>query len=335
MKETDLIQALRRHLKVSPDQRQAVFAADAEIVEADGRTIALTLDEFSDEDGFSPDDPRLLGWNLVTATLSDLLAVGARPRYMLNSFVAGPDMDSAFLETFSAGLEDALSSFGAFMLGGDAGSAGSWRFTGVGLGTFETGARPCSRLTTLDRGVVMATGAFGDGNLAAGGAAPGARLECRLDDARRLFPWLERGEVACIDTSDGLGRALEILAELNPQLRMVIELDRVCLAEGVKKTADKMSIPPETFLLASAGEYELLALVPEAAILDLEAESDFSPIGRFESQAGSGLFYQRSGARGGAELIGHQPLPDPRDARDSKEYQARIIAHAAGLFESE
>jgi len=253
MKETDLIQALRRHLRASPHQRQTVFTSDAEIVETDGAYLAITMDDFSGEDGFSPDDPRLLGWNLVIATLSDLLAVGARPQYMLNSFVAGPQMDTTFLDTFSAGLQDALSAFDAFMLGGDAGSAESWRFTGVGLGSFEDGVRPCSRQTSLDRGVVMATGAFGDGNLAAGGAAPCPRLECRLEDARRLRPWLERGEVACIDTSDGLGRALEIFADLNPRLRMVIETGRIRLAQGVEEAANRMNIPPETFLLASAG----------------------------------------------------------------------------------
>ena len=97
MKEKAIIEAIWRNLKRPPTQRNRLFESDAEIVAINGQRLAFTIDEFSDEDCMRAENAELLGWNLVAATLSDLLAAGALPLYMLNSLVVAPWMDEDYL----------------------------------------------------------------------------------------------------------------------------------------------------------------------------------------------------------------------------------------------
>jgi thiamine-monophosphate kinase len=314
MREADIIRAVRSHLAVSAEQRNAPFASDAEIIEIGEGLLALTLDEFSAEDGLSTDDPGLLGWNVVVATLSDLLAVGAEPRFLLTSVVAAEDMAEPWLAAFSGGMQDALDAFGAFALGGDVGTDQAWRVTGCGLGTLR--GRPLDRIVRAENGALVVTGALGDGNLAAAGG-PTPRFECRLPEARSLAVQ----EAACIDTSDGLAVTLETFVKLNDGLSVTVDLDAVPYSSGIDKAASALAVPREAFLLGSAGEYELLAFVPESAAARLVG---LTPIGSFAKGAPPGISYCR-----GSDCVEHERLPDPRGAAD---YRAQIVALARKLF---
>jgi thiamine-monophosphate kinase len=319
MKETEIITALAAGLARSSLQQNAIFASDAEILTLDGRRLAVTVDDYSAEDRLAADDPAQLGWNLVAATVSDLLAVGATPRFMLNSFVATRAMDCAYLRALSAGMQQALNACGASMAGGDVGTGADWRFTGVALGDFRAGQAPISRLAACAKGAVLASGEFGDANLAAaaGGAAP--RFEIRLAESAVLA---SGAPAACMDTSDGLVSALETLCALTTDLRIEIDLDAVPYAPGVTGAAAAMDVPPEVFLMGSAGEYELVALVPEGA-----ACAGMRRIGSFERGPRPGLFFRRN-----ADLIAHPGLPDPREAESIDAYCGALVGIARGLF---
>jgi thiamine monophosphate kinase len=334
MREREIITALRQRLTSSPRQQNAPFSSDAEIVEVSGAHLAITIDDYSAEDLLPEKDAELLGWNLVTATVSDLLAVGACPEFMLNSLVVAPGTDRSYLAALSAGMQSALEVCGARMLGGDTGSGEAWRFTGVALGSFVAGQRPISRISTARSGVVMATGCFGDANLAAGGGGPPVRLEPRVTESAALSAVHSADPadpgVACIDTSDGLVRALETLGELNAKLSLTIDLKAISYAEGVTQAAAKLGIVPEVFLMGSAGEYELLALVPESAAEPLAEEGGMRPIGSFTTGGEPGLFYRR-----GARRIAHAALPDPRAADTLAAYRRQLIDLARALFGAE
>ena len=325
MREIDIIRAIRSRLKASPRQRNAPFESDAELVELGGRLMAFTADEFSAEDGMTLDDPQRLGWNLATATLSDLLAVRARPELMMQSVVAAEDTPASVLEGISAGLQEAMDAFGAEMIGGDVGTGGQWRYTGFAVGSFEAADRAITRRVPVDDGLIVVTGTFGDGNLSVATevATPGTdtpRFECRLGESRRLVP----GRAACIDTSDGLLRAIETLAEVNPDVRMVIDVDAVPYADGVTAFAESANIRPEAFLLGSAGEYELVAAVAEPP-----AGGGFTVIGSFHRERPGGIYYRRGGRDA---LIAHRRLPDPREIGELGAYRDAVVALAAELF---
>jgi thiamine monophosphate kinase len=170
----------------------------------------------------------------------------------------------------------------------------------------------------------MATGAFGDGNLAALGAHPELRFESRLAESALLPPG-----AACTDTSDGLARALELLAGLNPGLQLRLELDLVPYADGVEAAAARAGIPREAFLLASAGEYELVALVPAPEVAGIEATGLWRRIGGFGRAADGGLHYVGGGSAG---PVPHVRLPDPRSCPDFAVYCDEMVALARRLF---
>ena len=325
MKEIEVIKAIRANLKSSPWQRNRPFETDAELVVAGGRLLAFTADDFSAEDRITLDNPRVLGWNLAVGTLSDLLAVGAKPEFMLHSLVVSDAMRAEHLTEMSSGLQEALDAFGAFLLGGDIGRGEAWRYTGFGVGSFANGDQPLSRRTPHPEGLIVATGCYADANLAAAKGTPMPRFECRLEEGRRIA----RCGVACIDTSDGLVRALEMICELNAGVRLILDLDAVPYADGVSEAAAGIGARPEAFLLAGAGEYELMALVPAEAVEDILGTGSFAQIGRFERNVPSGLFYRLGSSE---ELIPHQPVPDPRDFANVEAYRGQVVALAEQLF---
>ena len=325
MKETDIIKAIRTHLRNCPQQRNGVFESDAEIVELGGQLLAFTTDDFSAEDRMPAEDPQMLGRNLAIATMSDLLAVGAAPEFMMQSLVVCPEMDREVIEGISAGIQEALDEFGAFMLGGDVGLGAEWRYTGFAIGSFVKGATPMSRKIPVNSGMIVATGGFGDANLSAVTSSSGLRFECRLDQARRIAT----GAAACIDTSDGLVRAIETIWELNPKIRLVIDLDTIPYASGVNELAASLSVRPEALLFGSAGEYELVAFVPEPHGRELLEGGGFTAIGAFLSDSPGGVYYRTAGAD---ELIPHIAAPDPRQMRDFEEYRDAIVALTHRLF---
>lgn len=333
MKERDLILALHQSLSASPAQRSRLFESDAEILELAGQCLALTIDDFSAEDGFPTGDPELLAWNLIMATVSDLFAVGASPLALLNSIIASPEMDADFLARFSTGMNAALQVAGAHMLGGDAGTADAWRFTGVALGTCARPGAPLNRVSSAKAGQVLLSGRLGDGNLAAGVGASGLRFECRREAAAALVTAAAGGaQIACIDTSDGLGVSLANLAAVNDSLRIVIQRQAIPYAAGIAQAAGALDVPPEAFLLGSAGEYELLALWDESAALP---PPGFQPIGWFDRSAAHGVYWQRSGERREglrAEATRQPELPDPRASTSLDEYRADLFACAHAMF---
>jgi thiamine monophosphate kinase len=330
MKETEIIATLAEGLARSPLQHNARFTSDAEILTLNGGPVAVTVDDYSAEDHLSAHDPMQLGWNLVTATVSDLLAVGAEPRFMLNSFVATRGMDAPYLRALSAGMQQALTACGASMAGGDIGTGADWRFTGVALGSFRDRHVPLSRLAPCAAGAVMVTGDFGDANLAAGAGGPAPRFEIRLAESTHLAGLAaERAGMApaaCIDTSDGLMSALETLCTLTAGLRIEVDLTAVPYARGVIGAAAAMQVPQEVFLMGSAGEYELLALVPESA-RRTAAQAGLRQIGAFRTSDQPGLYF-----RDDTQLIAHPGLPDPREADSLGAYCAILMDQARRMF---
>lgn len=324
MKETDIINAIRTHLKSDPEQQNRVFESDAEIVKIGGQLLAFTTDDFSEEDVLSTDDPKILGYNLAAATISDLLAVGATPECMMHSLVVCPEMNQETLKGLSAGIQEALDEFGAAMLGGDVGLGGQWRYTGFAIGSFRKGVAPLSRKLPINRGMILATGDFGDANLAAVTGTGNLRFECRLEQSTHIA----QTSSACIDTSDGLVRAMETISELNSAIRFVLDLDQIPYASGIQELAASLSVRPEALLFGSAGEYELLPFVSEAEGQKLLATGGFTKIGTFSEDGPAGIYYHTAAG----ELISHIATPDPREMKNTEEYCAAIISLTHQLF---
>ncbi|MEN8149270.1 MAG: AIR synthase related protein [Planctomycetota bacterium] len=316
MREQNLIRAILERFPRPASRHHRPFTSDAEIVSIGDTTLAITVDEFSAEDGLSAAEPWPLGRNLAVAVVSDLLAVGAEPRVFLDALVVDDRADEAWVGAFADGLKEALDETGAELVGGDFGTGDAWRFTGFALGAVR--GKPMRRIPAVDEGVIVATGRFGDGNLAAvTGATP--HFECRLEEARAL----RNAGAACIDTSDGLANALATMADLTPDLSLTIDRGAIHYEAGVAEAATEIDLPPEAFLLGSAGEYELLALVPATEVPDA---GSLRPVGTFTRLARTGVHWRDADGR----LRAQPPLPDPRAPGGG--YREEVAELAVSLF---
>ena len=86
---------------------------------APGMELALTTDMLVAGTHFLPDtDPQQLGWKTLAVNLSDLAAMGARPRWALLA-LSLPEADEAWLTAFSAGLFACARTYAVDLIGGD------------------------------------------------------------------------------------------------------------------------------------------------------------------------------------------------------------------------
>jgi thiamine-monophosphate kinase len=84
-----------------------------------GMSLAMTTDMLVEGTHFLPDtDPRLLGWKTLAVNLSDLAAMGAKPKWVL---LAGslPNSDEDWIAKFAEGVFACAKRYAAEVIGGD------------------------------------------------------------------------------------------------------------------------------------------------------------------------------------------------------------------------
>lgn len=220
--EFGLVDFLTQGLERSPLQKNQRHMADAEILELpSGDHLAVTIDGLFEEYKLGLlRDPEVVGWANVVHSLSDLAAVGARPLGVLLSYALPKEADREWIRALNRGASEALKAHGTFCLGGDTSTADEAIFHCVGVGMVSgksyltrQGARPGDR--------VYATGPFGMGNLLGLTRSMQPDLWAELERSYRpqipfalveaVKPFLR----ACIDSSDGLFSALDLLMRTN------------------------------------------------------------------------------------------------------------------------
>ncbi len=220
---------------LAPFVGEAIISTDVSVLDVH---LAASLFPLSD-----------LGYKAVTAALSDLAAMGARPRALVVAVTAPPGTD---LETLHQGVAEAAASTGVPVVGGDLSRGSEVAVTVTVLGECP------------GRGAVLRSGAqAGDellvtaplGRAAAGlrRRRAGAALSDELVEAhRRPWPRLREGVAArdaqvhaMMDLSDGLGLDLHRLADAS---KIGFELRDVPVAEGAT----------EEEAISGGEDYELL-----------------------------------------------------------------------------
>ncbi|HEX4884236.1 MAG TPA: thiamine-phosphate kinase [Casimicrobiaceae bacterium] len=219
-----------------------------------GHELALAVDMMVEGRHFLPGaDPAGLGHKILAVNLSDMAAMGARPRWAL---LAGalPDDDPAWLDAFSRGLFALAEAHGVALVGGDttrgprtlcltiAGEAPA------GTAIRRSGARPGDD--------VWVSGSLGDAML----ALAALRGRTALDDATLnvLRARLDRPQPRV-----ALGMALRGLASamLDVSDGLTGDLGHILDASGVGATVDLAALPCAPSLRARlAGAERPLAL---------------------------------------------------------------------------
>jgi len=202
--------------------------------------------------------PADIAYRAVAVNLSDIAAMGARPRWMTLALTMS-DADEQWVDAFASGLFEAADKFGVALVGGD-----TTRGAAITVTVTITGEVPPGE-ALLRRGAIVGDGIFVTGTL--GDAAAGLQLLQRGDpdgvlQQRFLRPTarVEAGQLlvgkasAAIDISDGL------LGDVNKLLVASgvggeIDIEKLPLSDALreKSAADDA----RQFALTGGDDYEL------------------------------------------------------------------------------
>lgn len=258
---------------------------------------------------------RDLGWKALAVNLSDIAAMGARPRYAVVTLALPADTPLAWFDAFHAGLGEAAAAHQTLLVGGDL-TGGSLVAISVTLfgetAPLRDGTPPLLRRDAAQPGdQVAVTGTLG---AAAGGlrllemartagtdlatleeratADEAALLAAHWRPQPRLGPaatLLASGVRCAMDLSDGLLGDARRIAEASG-VRIALEAPRVPLAPPLQRR-----FPDDALALALGGgeDYELLCTAPPAvlaaasAALAREHGLPLTVVGRVEAAAGA------------------------------------------------
>lgn len=272
--ERRLIEIIRR----APTRGAGVHAGIGDdcavLAPGPGRLLLATTDLLIEDVHFrrrwaAPAD---LGWKSLAVNLSDVAAMGGRPRWALVALACPAGVSVADAEAFYAGLLALAGEHDVAVVGGDtSASPAGWIVNVTLLG--EAAARSLLRSTARPGDVVAVTGALGS---AAAGLAlleertPAAGVAgAALEDARaaHLRPrprvaeglWLAAagGVTAMIDLSDGLATDLGHVAE-ESGVGARVHLDRVPVGDGARAVAAALGRDALTWATSGGEDYELL-----------------------------------------------------------------------------
>jgi thiamine-monophosphate kinase len=319
--EHEIIAIMNRFL---PDGRlNRCHESDCEIITLDGKSYLFTTDEFSAEDRFCENDPRLLGWNIAAGALSDVYACSGTPLYYAHALTVASRWEGQYIGQFAKGVADALKESGARSIGGDCGRAEEWRCcVSIIAGCNGT---PLTRMGARSGDHIYLSGRIGGGNIqAALGLAPlgklripGVRFRLRMTESQ----FIKHYATCCIDTSDGVFKSLSIIADLNS---CGYDLDALPYHRAGNLMARGASLPPLLLFLAECGEYELLFTVPHEGNVEFNQQARmrglrFFPLGRITAQG-------RTVMQGGHTLDLSTLRIEARDFSDAKSYLEALIA---------
>jgi thiamine-monophosphate kinase len=261
---------IARHF-VRPTPRALLGPGDdcALLSPSPGMALAVTTDMLVSDVHFFPEtDPGRLGWKTLAVNLSDLAAMGARPRWAFLA-LSFPEPDENWLAAFSEGVFACARRFGVDLAGGDT-TRGPLTLcvTAVGEVPPETALRRDAARAGDDLWVSGAPGLAALGLAHRQGAVrlPTEILDVCLDRLEKPQPRVELGAAlrenalarAAIDISDGL---LADAGHLVAASKLDIEIDDArlptCFPEDISLAPPWM----ERFQrarLSGGDDYELL-----------------------------------------------------------------------------
>ena len=276
--EFQFIDSLRRRFGAEIGDDAAIFSSSA------GKETVITTDLLVEDIDFrrTTAPPLLLGHKALAVSLSDIAAMGARPRWALVSIGVPDDVwQTEFVDQFYEGHTSIASRYDVRLIGGDTSRTTEQIVIdsivigecNIGLAVKRTGARPGDQ--------IFVTGSLG-------GAAAGLRLiergahlaEQKLDDddsqkidhvlLRQLRPeprvgWgivlgEERLATSMIDISDGLSSDLNHLCK-ESGVGAFIESSLLPIDHQVVELCGRRALDPLQLALHGGEDFELLFTV--------------------------------------------------------------------------
>jgi len=263
---------------------------DAAVMElGSDRYILATTDMMVEGDHFNLDwySPHQVGRKAVESNVSDIVAMGGWPTYMLVSVCLKPDMDPDVLKGVYRGLYDGCDTHGVALVGGDTTHGPITVINVALLGEVEKN-RLCLRKGARPGDLIFVSGPTG-------GSAAGLDIlrsgkdgpvedhlnpRCNPDAGREASRFVR----AMIDVSDGIASEVRHLAN-QAKLGARVYKDRIPLDNSAVLAGGVLGKDPARYALSGGEDYELVAAVSPD---DRERAVDLGwvEIGQFTNKAG-------------------------------------------------
>jgi len=297
LRERELVSSIRKEFSAKRRDLVLGIGDDAAVVHVAEGLCLLTTDLLIEDVHFiaSLHPPRYLGRKSLNVNLSDIAAMGGRPKFALLGLALRKGLANAWVRAFFGGLKVAAEEAGVALIGGDISAAKRTvvSITVIGeVGTFvrRSGARPGD--------LIFVSGYLGD-------AASGLRLlrrgyrlgkDRKADSLLQAFldpvPQLALGQAlsrlraasSMIDTSDGLSVDLLHLCE-ESGTGAEIALDRLPLSPAIRA----LEKSPGRLALHGGEDYQLLFTSSPgklAQVRALQKKFVFHGIGRMTRRKG-------------------------------------------------
>ena len=276
---------------------------DAAVVRpTEGTSLVATTDALVEGVHFRWDwsKPPDVGHKAVTVNVSDLAAMGARPRWVLITIGAPSSTAQATLEGIYDGLDEACVDYDVELIGGDTVRAEELVLSVTALG--EVDGEPLLRSGAKIGDVLAVTGPLG--RAAAGvnlllsqnvkGISPEDALACMSAHARPTARVAEGRALrmsahAAIDLSDGLAPDAGRLAQAS---NVGVEIEVVPVADEARRVAEARGWEVERMTLGGGEDYELLVALDASSVDELDL--GLIPVGRVVDD---GVWLVRDGER--------------------------------------
>lgn len=222
---------------------------------------------------------RDVGRRASIAALSDLAAMGAAPRAMLQALVLPRSSRDDEVEGIAEGAAEVARAHGAPVIGGNLARGGELSITTTVIGDLE-GAAPLRRDGARPGDVVWVTGTLGAAALGLAALERALRDGSALEGAEARFvrrfvsPTARVAEAravsdvatAAIDVSDGLVQDLEHVASASG---VEIEIDPAALPRepGHDVIAARLGLDPLELALSGGEDFELVVVAPASVTI--------------------------------------------------------------------
>lgn len=215
-------------------------------------------------------DEYCIGRKVVTMSVSDLAAKGAKPIGFLSSIGLKKDMDVEKLEKIYRGMNDAAKMYGMHILGGDTNEADDLIIDGIAIGIAKNVVPRCGAKVG---DIVAVTGLFG--NVSSGLKilleninVPKKLRNKILKDVYNPKAHVREGYIlakkklinSSIDSSDGLAISLHEIAQKS---NVGIEIYNIPITREAEYFAKKNGIDPFELVFYGGEEYILIVTISE------------------------------------------------------------------------
>lgn len=284
-KEIEYINTLIRNYPRSAQQLNYPFHSDAEVLKLADGYLGVSVDAVSEEISLKLiQNPETLGWMTVTASVSDLAAIGfktERLSLMLKTAAGDVAYDDEWKNQFLKGATSAAQFYEIHELEKCL-AEGKETLTACTAFGFSGKPPALSRVGLNPGDILYLTGPVGWGN-----ATAFANIAIRKHSAdvadlidktyRPKARWKEAqflGQYSkvCIDTSDGLLATLKWLEIFNHH-KLVIDYTRNLFHKMALDVAARTNVDPWLFMASQNGEFELLFAVPKEKAAEFEKSS--------------------------------------------------------------